>query len=90
MIWSLPQCARGVWAQGNIGTRKVSNVRLLDRNRGARHPLRLDSHELSPTFRITSYSEVRMSNFMTLLVEDDAFQREALADVLKDEGFEVI
>ena len=31
-----------------------------------------------------------MSNFMTLLVEDDAFQREALAEVLKDEGFEVI
>ena len=28
-----------------------------------------------------------MSNFVTLLVEDDAFQREALADVLKDEGF---
>jgi CheY-like chemotaxis protein len=34
--------------------------------------------------------EVRMSNFVTLLVEDDAFQREVLADVLKDEGFEVI
>src|SRR5262245_2164947 len=31
-----------------------------------------------------------MSNFVTLLVEDDAFQREALADALKDEGFEVI
>ena len=31
-----------------------------------------------------------MSNFVTLLVEDDAFQREVLADVLKDEGFEVI
>ena len=31
-----------------------------------------------------------MSNFVTLLVEDDAFQREALADLLKDEGFEVI
>jgi DNA-binding NtrC family response regulator len=31
-----------------------------------------------------------MSNFMTLLVEDDTFQREMLADVLKDEGFEVI
>jgi DNA-binding NtrC family response regulator len=31
-----------------------------------------------------------MSNFMTLLVEDDPFQREAFADVLKDEGFEVI
>ena len=31
-----------------------------------------------------------MSNFMALLVEDDTFQREILADVLKDEGFEVI
>ena len=31
-----------------------------------------------------------MSNFVTLLVEDDAFQREVLADVLKGEGFEVI
>ena len=31
-----------------------------------------------------------MSNFMTLLVEDDASQREAFADLLKDEGFEVI
>jgi len=31
-----------------------------------------------------------MSNFMTLLVEDDTFQREILADVLKDDGFEVI
>jgi DNA-binding response OmpR family regulator len=31
-----------------------------------------------------------MSNFVTLLVEDDAYQREAFADLLKDEGFEVI
>ena len=31
-----------------------------------------------------------MSNFVTLLVVDDTSQREALADVLKDEGFEVI
>lgn len=31
-----------------------------------------------------------MSKFMTLLVEDDAFQRDVLADVLKDEGFEVV
>ena len=31
-----------------------------------------------------------MSNFMTLLVEDDALQREPLADLLKDEGFDVI
>ena len=31
-----------------------------------------------------------MSKFVTLLVEDDAFQREILADVLKEEGFEVV
>jgi DNA-binding response OmpR family regulator len=31
-----------------------------------------------------------MSNFMTLLVEDDALQRELLADLLKDEGYEVV
>jgi DNA-binding NtrC family response regulator len=31
-----------------------------------------------------------MSNFVTLLVEDDAAQRQVLADALKDEGFEVI
>ena len=31
-----------------------------------------------------------MSNFVTLLVIDDTSQREAMADVLKDEGFEVI
>ena len=31
-----------------------------------------------------------MSNFVTLLVEDDAFLREHVADLLKDEGFEVI
>jgi DNA-binding NtrC family response regulator len=31
-----------------------------------------------------------MSNFVVLLVEDDMFQREVLADMLKDEGFEVI
>lgn len=31
-----------------------------------------------------------MSNFVILLVEDDALQREVLADLLKDEGFEVV
>ena len=31
-----------------------------------------------------------MSKFVTLLVEDDAFQREVLADAIKDDGFEVI
>ena len=31
-----------------------------------------------------------MAKFITLLVEDDAFQRGVLADVLKDEGFEVV
>jgi DNA-binding NtrC family response regulator len=31
-----------------------------------------------------------MSKFMTLLVEDDVFQREVLAEAIKDDGFEVI
>ncbi|MBT1515387.1 response regulator [Bradyrhizobium sp. SRL28] len=31
-----------------------------------------------------------MSNFVALIVEDDAFQREALADLLKSEGLEVV
>ena len=44
----------------------------------------------SPTFRLDGDLEVRMSNFVTLVVEDDAFQREALAELLKDDGFEVI
>src|SRR4029079_18361301 len=34
--------------------------------------------------------EVRVSKFMTLLVEDDALLREVLADAMKDEGFDVI
>jgi CheY-like chemotaxis protein len=31
-----------------------------------------------------------MSRFMTLVVEDDTLQREAIADLLKDEALEVI
>jgi CheY-like chemotaxis protein len=31
-----------------------------------------------------------MSQFMTLLVEDDPLQREVFADLLKGEGFEVV
>lgn len=31
-----------------------------------------------------------MPNFVTLLVEDDALQREVLADILRDDGFEVV
>jgi DNA-binding NtrC family response regulator len=31
-----------------------------------------------------------MSQFVTLLVEDDALQREVMAELLKDEGFEVV
>jgi CheY-like chemotaxis protein len=31
-----------------------------------------------------------MANFTALLVEDDVLQREALAQVLKDDGFEVV
>jgi CheY-like chemotaxis protein len=34
--------------------------------------------------------EAWMSNFMALLVEDDHFQREVLADILRDQGLEVI
>jgi DNA-binding NtrC family response regulator len=33
---------------------------------------------------------MRMSNFMTLLVEDDALQRQIFADILKADGFEVV
>jgi DNA-binding NtrC family response regulator len=31
-----------------------------------------------------------MSNFVALIVEDDPFQRESLADLLKSEGLEVV
>lgn len=31
-----------------------------------------------------------MSNFVTLLVEDDPLQREIMSDLLRDEGFEVV
>jgi CheY-like chemotaxis protein len=31
-----------------------------------------------------------MSNFVALIVEDDPFQREVLADLLKSEGLEVV
>ena len=31
-----------------------------------------------------------MSNFVALVVEDDAFQRECLADLLKSGGLEVV
>jgi DNA-binding NtrC family response regulator len=31
-----------------------------------------------------------MSQFVTLLVEDDSLQREVMADLLKDEGYEVV
>ena len=31
-----------------------------------------------------------MSKFVTLLVEDDALQREVMAELLKDDGFEVV
>lgn len=31
-----------------------------------------------------------MSKFVTLLVEDDALQREVMAEFLQDEGFEVV
>ena len=31
-----------------------------------------------------------MSNFIALVVEDDAFQREALTELLRSEGLEVV
>jgi CheY-like chemotaxis protein len=31
-----------------------------------------------------------MSNFVALVVEDDVFQREILAELLKDKGLEVV
>ena len=31
-----------------------------------------------------------MTKFVTLLVEDDVLQSEVMADVLKDDGFEVV
>ena len=31
-----------------------------------------------------------MSNFVALIVEDDPFQRECLADLLKSKGLEVV
>ena len=31
-----------------------------------------------------------MSNFVVLIVEDDVFQREAIADLLRDNGLEVV
>lgn len=31
-----------------------------------------------------------MSNFVTLLVEDDPWQRQIMSDLLRDEGFEVL
>jgi DNA-binding NtrC family response regulator len=33
---------------------------------------------------------MRMSKFMTLLVEDDALQRQVFADILATDGFEVV
>jgi CheY-like chemotaxis protein len=37
-----------------------------------------------------SFLEAKMSNFVALIVEDDPFQRECLADLLKGEGLEVL
>jgi response regulator RpfG family c-di-GMP phosphodiesterase len=37
-----------------------------------------------------SFPEAMMSNFVALIVEDHAFQRECLADLLKSEGLEVV
>jgi CheY-like chemotaxis protein len=53
---------------------------------GFAHP----AGEPNSVVRITDSSGGRMSKFVVLLVEDDTVLREALADLLKDEGFEVI
>src|SRR5688572_7514962 len=45
-------------------------------------PLRISGFVIPP--------EAMMSNFVALIVEDDAFQRECLADLLKGEGLEVV
>jgi CheY-like chemotaxis protein len=37
-----------------------------------------------------TYAEANMSNFVALVVEDDALQRKVLADLLKGEGLEVV
>jgi DNA-binding NtrC family response regulator len=37
-----------------------------------------------------SFPEAMMSNFVALIVEDDPFPRESLADLLKSEGLEVV
>jgi DNA-binding NtrC family response regulator len=56
-----------------------------------RNPLVLPQGEQIRTFRIgKNILEVRMAKFVTLLVEDDALQREMMAVVLQREGFEVI
>jgi DNA-binding NtrC family response regulator len=36
------------------------------------------------------YLEASLSNFVTLVVEDDALQREVIADLLRDNGLEVV
>ena len=46
--------------------------------------------ELSSTFRIDDNSEVANVELHDLVGRGRSFQREILADVLKDEGFEVI
>lgn len=48
----------------------------------AMKPLRIPGFVILP--------EAMMSNFVALVVEDDAFQRECLADLLKSEGLEVV
>jgi len=39
---------------------------------------------------LVSFQEAVMSKFIALVVEDDPFQRECLADLLKGEGLEVL
>jgi CheY-like chemotaxis protein len=43
-----------------------------------------------PVRALASKREVEMNQFVALVVEDDALQRDVLAELLKDEGLEVV
>jgi CheY-like chemotaxis protein len=66
----------------------------MEANQAERRQGRQGAHELRCNhceFRdLISFPEAMMSNFVALIVEDDPFQRECLADLLKSEGLEVV